>query len=396
MCNILLVDMNSFYASVHQALDSSLLGKPVVVCGDPQKRHGIVLAASYEAKRYGIKTAMPKWEAQSLLREAIFIQPDYKQYLSFSTRIINILRDYSPLVEQFSIDEAYVDVSGTQSLFGSNIDIAKKIKTQIYEQLGILCSVGIGPNKLVAKMAAELVKPDGLTVITEKDVKEKLWPLPIKDLFGVGSRTEKKLRNLGVHTIGNLAQYPVEILQKKFGVVGQRLCLSANGIDYSQVNPNSHSNVKSIGNQLTLRHDYANEEIKVAILDLTEKVAYRVRQGGYAGKTITLVLRDPDFITHSWSGSLGEPTDITEEILTMAIKLFENHWSKGQKVRLVGVSVSNLQKKQYEQLDLFKSKENHRRLNRTCDQIRQKFGNNSIVRCTSLTENGIFNDIKQS
>lgn len=390
MCNILLVDMNSFFASVHQAIDLSLKGKPVVVCGDPRKRHGIVLAASYEAKRYGIKTGMAKWEAERLLPEAVFIKPDYKYYFDFSLRINKILKDFSPLVEPFSIDESFVDVSGTYNLFGSSIDIAKQIKNRIASEVGICCSVGVGPNKLVAKMAAELQKPDGLTVVAKSDVPVKFWPLPVKDLFGVGRRTEKKLNNLGISTIGDLAKYPLDVLIRKFGVVGKVLHLSANGIDYSPVNPNSLDVMKSVGNQMTLSRDYKGDEIKAAIIDISEKVGYRIRHGGYVGKTITLTLRDTELISYSWSASLNESTDITEEIYGMALRLFEIHWNKTKRVRLVGINVSNLQKKHCEQLDLFDKKDKLRKLNKACDTIRERFGSSSIMRCTSLTEEGIF------
>lgn len=390
MGNILLVDMNSFYASVHQALDPSLRGEPVVVCGDPQKRHGIVLAASYEAKKHGIKTAMPKWEAFNLLPGAIFIKPDYRQYLDFSTRIINIMRDFSPLVEPFSIDEAYIDISGTRNIFGSSVDIARQIKKRIWEEVGVLCSVGIGPNKLVAKMAAELQKPDGLTVISREEVPQKLWPLPVGELFGVGRKTEKKLRSLGIHTIGELAKYPPDILKQKFGVIGHVLHLSANGISYSPVNPHSLDRVKSVGNQLTLTHDYAGDEIKTAILDLSEKVVYRMRHGGYVGRTVTLTLRDPDFKNHSWSVTLKEHTDVTKEIFHAAVKLFDINWPADKKARLAGVSVSGLHKKQYEQLDIFSHKERSRKLDQVCDGIRQRFGFGSILCGTSITKEGIF------
>lgn len=392
MCNVLLVDMNSFYASVHQALDPTLRGKPVIVCGDPQKRHGIILAASYEAKKFGVRTAMPKWEAERLLPGAIFIKPDYSKYFDFSIRIIKILKDFSPLVEPFSIDEAFVDVSGTKDLFGTSLDIARQIKKRIWNEIGVLCSVGIGPNKVVAKMAASLQKPDGLTLVRKEDVPHKLWPLPVKALFGVGRRTEKKLNNLGMQTIGDLAHYPVEVLVRKFGVVGRVLHLSANGIDYSPVKADSLNGVKSIGNQLTLSRDYAGDEIKIAILDLAEKVGGRVRQGGYVGKTVSLCLRDAELTSYSWAFSLPEHTDITEEIFEGAVKLFETHWTTRKRVRLVGIQFSNLRKKEYEQLDLFNQKEKLRKINQACDGIRKKFGSNSIIKCSSLTEAGIFYD----
>jgi DNA polymerase-4 len=386
MCRMLLVDMNSFYASVHQALDPSLGGQKVVVCGDPEKRHGIVLAASYPAKKMGVKTGMPNWEAKSLCPDGIFMRPQYKHYISFSNRIIAIMRDFSPLVEPFSIDEAFIDLSGTEKLFGDSISVAKEIKRRIKDEVGILCSVGIGPNKLIAKMAANFKKPDGLTLITPEDVQTMLWPLPVRKLFGVGPRMEKKLTLLGIHTIGCLAIHPEDILKKKFGVVGQLLHLSANGIDYSPVDPYSLDTVKSVGNQITLSRDYTGEDVRFAILDIAEKVCQRLRLGGYVGKTVSLNLRDPQLHNYHWSASIRERTDITEEIYQLAIKLFESHWPKNRKVRLVGVTVSNLERKQYEQLDIFSDKEKYRKLNRAVDDIRQRFGNLSIQRGSSITE----------
>jgi DNA polymerase-4 len=389
---ILLVDMNSFYASVHQALDPSLQGKKVIVCGDPEKRHGIVLAASYPAKKMGVKTGMPNWEAKILCPDGIFIRPQYQHYFNFSNQIVNIMRDFSPLVEPFSIDEAFIDLSGTEHLFGDSVAVAKEIKRRIKDEVGVLCSVGIGPNKLVAKMAADLQKPDGLTVINPEDVPKRLWPLPVKELFGVGSRTQKKLNMMAVNTIGDLAKFPVDVLKKKFGVVGQILHMSANGIDYSPVDPHSLDTVKSIGNQLTLSRDYAGADIRVAVLDICEKVSYRLRQGGYVGKTVSLTLRDTELHGYHWSISFRERTDITEEIYRMAIKLLETHWLPNKRVRLVGIGISNVERKQYEQLDIFTYKEKYRKLNHAVDDIRQRFGNLSIQRGISMTEAGILHE----
>ena len=392
-CNILLCDMNAFFASVHQALDPSLQGKPVVVCGDPEKRRGIVLAASYEAKKYGVKTGMANWEVKQLLPNGIFVKPDYPSYIDFSVRNLNIMKDFSPLVESFSIDEAFVDVSGCEGLFGDSVQIAKQIKRRIREEVGVLCSIGIGPNKIVAKIAAELEKPDGLTVITKEDIPDKMWPLPVKDLFGVGPRTEKKLRLFGVKTIGDLAKFPVDILEKRFGLIGRVLYLSANGIDYSPVDPHSLDIAKSVGNQLTLTCDYrGHDEIKVAILDLAETVGYRVRKGGYVGKTVSLTLRDTDLFFYSWSGSLHEYTDLAEDIYGLGCRLLETHWPKWKSVRLVGVSLSKLIKKGYEQIDLLGEKEKLRRLSRACDKIRERFGYNKILRGSSITEAGIYHE----
>lgn len=391
-CNILLCDMNAFFASVHQALDPSLRGKPVVVCGDREQRRGIVLAASYEAKKYGVKTGMANWEAKQLLPQGIYVQPNYSSYLDFSIRSLNIMKAFSPLVEPFSIDEAFLDVTGCAGLFGDSVQVARRLKQRIRDEVGVLCSIGIGPNKIVAKVAAELEKPDGLTVITQADIATKMWPLPIGDLFGVGRRTEKKLRLFGVRTIGDLAKFPLEVLERKFGIIGRVLHLSANGIDFSPVNPHSLELAKSIGNQMTLSRDYrGHEEIKVAILDLVETVGYRVRQGGYVGKTVSLTLRDSDLLFHSWSASLAEYTDLSEDIYGLAGRLLETNWPEWKKVRLVGVSLSKLMKKSFEQIDLLGEKEKLRKLTQACDEIRERFGYSKIQRGSSITEAGIYN-----
>lgn len=391
---VLLVDMNSFFASVHQALDPSLRGKPVVVCGDPEKRHGIVLAASYEAKKYGLKTGMVNWEAKNLLPHGIYVKPHYAKYMDFSVRNLNIMKDFSPLVEPFSIDEAFIDVTGCEKLFGDAVEIARQIKERIAREVGVLCSVGIGPNKLVAKVAADMQKPDGLTVVNKEDVPRMLWPLPVKDLFGVGRRTEKKLLNMNIHTIGELANFSPQLLEKRFGVIGRVLYLSANGIDYSPVDPHSLDVVKSVGNQITLSRDYQGyEQIKGVILGLAEQVGHRVRLGGYVGKTVSLTLRDTELISHSWSASFPAYTDLTEDIYQLALRLLYTNWSSWQKVRLVGVSLSNMIKNQYEQMDLLGHREKLRQLNRACDGIVERFGSHSIVRATSLTESFTYRDL---
>ena len=233
-CPILLADMNAFYASVHQAMDPRLKGKPVIVGGDPAKRHGIVLAASYEAKAWGIKTGMAVGEARDLCPEGIFLKPAYSHYVDFSTRIVRIMKDFSPLVEPFSIDEAFLDVSGCGNLFGSSPEIALQLKNRIKDEVGVLCSVGVGPNKLLAKMAAGMQKPDGLTVLDLPDV-------PAKMACRSGSSLEWAVAWRGCGTKHpdhrETLAYPLPVLQKRFGLVGHVLHLSANGLDYSPVDP---------------------------------------------------------------------------------------------------------------------------------------------------------------
>jgi DNA polymerase IV len=392
-CPILLADMNSFFASVHQALEPWLRGKPVIVGGDPVKRHGIVLAASYEAKAFGVKTGMAVWEARSLCPDGVFLKPRQSHYVNFSARIIRIMKDFSPLVEPFSIDEAFMDLSGCGHLFGSSLDIALKLKKRIKEEIGVMCSVGVGPNKLLAKMAAGMQKPDGLTVLDLTDVPDKMWPLPARELFGVGSRLEKRLRDLNIHTIGELACYPLMVLRKRFGLLGHVLYLSANGIDYSPVDPRSLEKVKSIGHQITLPRDYRGyRQIEVVILELCEIVCRRVRLGGFVGRTVNLTLKDVEFLWVSRSHSVTCPTASANDIYRVAVELLRRHWPEWKPVRMVGVSLAGLVKNTFEQIDLFGEVEKARLLHAACDRIKDRFGEQSILRAVSLTPDGVFRD----
>ena len=392
-CPILLADMNSFFASVHQALDPVLRGRPVIVAGDPAKRHGIVLAASYEAKACGIQTGIAVGEARNLCPKGVFIKPQYSHYVNFSTRIVRIMKDFTPLVEPFSIDEAFMDVSGCGQLFGTSPEIALKLKGRIKEDVGILCSVGVAPNKLLAKMAAGMQKPDGLTVLDLTEVPVRMWPLPVRELFGVGRRLEKRLRDLNIHTIGELAGYPLPVLQKRFGLMGQVLHLSANGIDYSPVEPHSLEKVKSVGHQITLPRDYRGyHEIEGVILELCEMVCRRVRLGGYVGRTVNLSLKDTEFLWISRSRTVAHYTATATEVYRAAVELLHLHWPDWKPVRMVGVSLAGLVKNTAEQLDLFGEVERARRLNAACDRIRDRFGEQSILRAVSLTPSGVLRD----
>jgi DNA polymerase-4 len=390
-CPILLADMNSFFASVHQAMEPRLKGKPVIVSGDPAKRHGIVLAASYEAKAFGVKTGMAVWEARSLCPDGIFLQPGYSHYVDFSARIIRIMKDFTPLVEPFSIDEAFMDLSGCECLCGTSLKAAVELKRRIKEETGVLCSVGVGPNKILAKMAAGRQKPDGLTVLDLSDVPDKLWPLPVRELFGVGARLEKRLRDLNIHTIGELACYPLPVLRKRFGLLGHVLRLSANGIDYSPVNPHSLERAKSIGHQVTLPRDYLGyRQVEVVILELCEIVCRRVRLGGYVGRTVNLTLKDVEFLWMSRSHSVPSPTAAANDIYRIAVELLHRHWPDWKPVRMVGVSLAGLVKNTSEQIDLFGEVEKARLLHAACDRIKDRFGEQSIFRAVSLTPAGVF------
>ncbi|MEW8957571.1 MAG: DNA polymerase IV [Moorella sp. (in: firmicutes)] len=390
-CTILLCDANSFFASVHQALNPALRGRPVIVAGRESTRHGIVLAASYEAKRgYGIKTGMTVREAKGLCPDGVFIPPRHDLYIEFSTRILRIMREFSPLVEPFSIDEAWLDVRGCENLFGPPLTIARRLKERIKTEVGITTSVGLGPTKLLAKMAAEMEKPDGLTVLDFPDVPKKMWPLPVKDLFGVGPRMEAHLAKLGIHTIGDLARFPVDVLVRRFGVVGRILHQCANGIDYSPVDPHSLDRVKSVGHQITLPRDYYSyQEIEVVLLELSELVARRVRLGNYLGRTVSLSLKDADFNWLGRSYTLPYYTDTATDIYAAARKLLHRHWPPGRAVRLVGVSLAGLVPAVARQEDLFGRVEKQARLDRACDRLKNRYGERIIYRAASLTGAGV-------
>ncbi|MFZ5646361.1 MAG: DNA polymerase IV [Bacillota bacterium] len=386
---ILLADMNSFFASVHQALDPGLRNRPVIVGGSVEKRHGIVLAASYEAKARGVKTGMAVWEARQACPDGIFVSPQHHLYVHFSAMIIRIMKELTPLVEPFSIDEAFMDITGCESILSDAVSAARLLKDRIRREVGVLCSVGIGPNKLLAKMAAGLQKPDGLTLIGWEDVKTRLWPLPVRELFGIGPRYERHLRYFNIHTIGDLASFPVEVLKRRFGIMGEVMSWSANGIDHSPVDPNSLDVAKSVGHQITLPRDfYQRDEIAVVILELSDLVARRARQGGYTGKVVSLVLKDNNFNWLGRSRTLKVYTDLPEDLYEAALLLLDRHWP-GCPVRMVGLSLSGLVKNASLQHDIFGRAEKLRRAAGACDIIRSRFGEKTIKRASSLTGSGV-------
>jgi len=388
---ILLADMNSFFASCHQAVQPELQDKQVIVAGDPKKRTGIVLAASYPAKALGIKTGMALWEARALCPQGYFFKPDYQLYVDTSTRILKIMRDFTDLVEPFSIDESFADLTGVIHLWGPPEQIAMLLKARIRSEVGVLCSVGIGPNKLAAKMAAGVLKPDGLTMLeTVDDFKRLFWPRPVRKLFGIGSRYERHLRYYNVHTIGELAVFPLDILKKRWGKNGEMLWLCANGIDSSPVVPTSLDIAKSIGQQRTLPRDIRGfDKIRVVILELCEMVGRRVRQGGYVGRTVSLTLRDSQMRFFSSSRSMGDCTDLPDEIYRTACQILYKHWDEAWAVRLVGLTLSNLVQREHFQYDIFGERMRLSKLARACDVIKDRFGERAIMRGVSLTEGSI-------
>ncbi|MBN2537600.1 DNA polymerase IV [candidate division WOR-3 bacterium] len=341
--SVLHVDMDAFFASVEQQTYPFLRGRPIGVCGDPEGRT-VVAAASYEAKRRGVKTAMTVPEARRLCPEIILVPGDPAKYVDTSVRILAIYTRYTDLVEVFSIDEAFLDVTNSAHLHGGAEPVARAIKREIRARFGITCSVGVAPNKLLAKLAGELDKPDGLTVILPEDVPALLERTPVEKICGIGPKTKEKLNRLGVRTCAELGRYPEKNLRIVFGINGIALHNIGVGRDDSPVQPCHHEpGTKSMGHSFTLERDTRDRaEIKRHLLQLSEQVGRRLRRERYAGRTIAIVIRYEDFETVGRQRSLRNPTGDGHRVYAAALKLFDELYREGRAVRLLGVSVSNL------------------------------------------------------
>jgi DNA polymerase-4 len=335
------IDMDAFFASVEQQSNPTLRGKPIAVVGS-QKRT-IILTSSYEARQFGVRTAMTLYEARLKCPQLQFVPTNNRLYTHISTQIMQLFRDYTPLVEVFSIDEAFLDVSGSLDYFGGVERIAYLIKSRIQARFGIGCSVGVAPNKLLAKLASSMEKPGGLTLIRPEAIDNLLRDLPIEEICGIGRKTTQKLNRLGVYTCGQLSCFPVVKLKKLFGIVGERLVLMARGIDPSPVVPPDHeSGVKTVGHSMTLRKDISSrDEIARFLLQLAEMVGRRARRYGVSGRTVVLTLRYADFSTcHRQQAQIGL-INRSEEIYRAALRILDSLLLT-QPVRLLGICLANL------------------------------------------------------
>jgi DNA polymerase-4 len=380
---VLHIDMNAFYCSVHEAVEpDQYRGKPIAVAGSVELRRGIIVTSSYAARAKGVKTGMQVRQALQLCPDLILIKPDFDLYRQFSRRFMQIAYSYSPLVESMSIDECFVDITGSKQ-FGSPLEIANLIQRRIYDEISLPCSIGIAPNKLLAKMASDMKKPNGIFVLRLRDVPSVLWDRPCGYLYGIGKKTAEKLTKLGINTIGQLAHADEQKLTKHFGIVGVWLKQSANGNDYSSVNPEQEQS-KSIGHTTTLPHDYRErDEVHRVFLNISDQVARRLRKQKLVAGTVQITVRDPDMKTITRSLSLPTPTEHMDEIYRTACKLFDQHWRVGKPIRLLGVTLQNLTAKQDSaiQLDLFDYENDPKkdRLNQIMDSLRDKFGENAIL-----------------
>lgn len=369
--------MNAFFASVEQQSNPDLRGKPIAVIGAAKRT--VITTCSYEARAFGVKTGMNSWEARNKCPQLIFVVGNNRKYTYTSKEIFAIMRDFTPLVEAFSIDEAFLDVTGCLSLFSSPENIARLIKERILRRFGLTCSVGIAPNKLLAKLASDMQKPDGLTVIPPGEVSRVLERVPIKDLCGIGAKMQQHLGKFGIRTCGELGRFPVEILKRNFGITGERLRQMGQGIDHSPVVPEEEAEeVKSVGHSTTLDKDITDrDEVLRYLLQLSEMVGRRARRYRVAGRTVTLTIRYADFTTFDRQESLADHTNNSEEIYRRSVKILEGI-ELTQPVRLIGVKISNL-RSHTEQLPLFPQERKKALLASAMDEVNNRYGDFAVT-----------------
>ena len=378
---ILHCDLDAFFASVEQLDFPELRGKPLVVGGSPEGR-GVVSAASYEARKYGIHSAMPMAKAVRLCDHLIIRHGRFNRYSEISAHVFEIFGRFTPEVEPISVDEAFLDVTGCEMLFGSGVEIAKEIRRLVKEEIGITISAGVAPSKFVAKLASELDKPDGLTVapFDRKELIKWLAKLPIRSMWGIGAKSEERLKQHNIHTIGDIQRADVGFLKSIMGVAGVHWRNLSLGIDEREVH-SERSDAKSMSHETTFDKDVGSpQKLRKVIMHLAEKVCTRLRKAKQVGKTINIKIRYGDFSTFTRAKSLPVATDKTDQIFNEAWNLFLTNWTR-KPIRLIGVGMSNLTQ-HVKQLSLFNTAEN--KLDSAIDIVREKFGDESIKRARQL------------
>jgi DNA polymerase IV len=384
---ILHCDMDAFYASVEERDRTELVGKPVVVGGSPEQR-GVVSAANYVARKYGVHSAMPAATAHRLCPHGIFLHPRIDYYAEISRQIREIFERFTPLVEPLSLDEAFLDVTGSEQLFGTAEEIGRTIKQVVREETGLVVSVGVAPNKFLAKIASDLKKPDGFLVVEPEHVQEFLDPLPVERLWGVGKQSSKVFQRLGIHTIGQLRQWPIHTLKSRFGSQGEHLWQLAHGIDDDPVAPEREA--KSISHETTFEEDIDDRDmLRAWLVDLTEQVAWRLRRNELKGRTVHLKVRFADFSLITRSQTLSEPTDITDELWQTADEMLCHRLPASHlPIRLIGMGVSGFDSTGLVQRQLFDQDQRQKQtyLDVATDQIREKFGTGALRRAAAISQ----------
>jgi DNA polymerase-4 len=391
---IFLVDMNAFFISCEITRNPILLGKPAAVAGNPEKRAGIILTANYEARKFGVKTAMVIHEALKLCPDMLLVPPDHNFYEQKSKEVMALLYNYTPVVEQNSIDEAWLDMTGCEGLFGKPSESAQRIMDNIKNKLGLWCSIGISDNKFLSKMASDMKKPLGITELWREDIQSKLWPLPIRNTYGIGKQTAEKLQSMGIETIGNLALFNKDLLVNKLGKFGGIIHQLANGIDPSPVEPHSSDEMKSISRSVTLPEDISDIEIaKTVLMKLSDEVGMTARKFDKKARKVQLTIKYSDFQSITRQATIPA-TYLTKEICSAGIKLLIKHWNRNRAVRLLGISLSGFTEDCVaDQLTLFQLTETiqhevkEEKLEKAIDAIRNKYGISKINRAVLLKEN---------
>nr|WP_101953533.1 MULTISPECIES: DNA polymerase IV [Virgibacillus] len=380
------IDMNCFYASVEMAYNPELKGKPLAIAGNPEERRGIVVTSSYEARSKGVKTTMNLWEAKKRCPELIVMRPNFDRYRAASREIFKMLSDITPFVQPVSIDEGYMDITESG---GDPIKTAVQLQERILQELDLPCSIGIAPNKFLAKMASDMKKPQGITILRKREISSKLWPLPIHEMYGVGEKTATKLKGIDINTIGDLARKDVYSLKQVLGINGERLRNKANGIDTSPVDPDAVYEFKSIGNSKTLPFDTTDErELHSLIQQLSENVEKRMKRKQAVGRSVQLMIRFHDRKTITRSKKLGDYIETKEDIMMVAHELLQKHWNL-EPIRLLGITVQDVEEKHsiIQQLDLFtyEKEASKEKLYETIDELTEKYGKNTFVSWDSQT-----------
>jgi len=394
------VDANSAFLSWTAVHRLKVLGEqvdlreiPSVVAGDKASRHSIILAKSAPAKKFGIQTGEPLFQALEKCPDLVVVPPDYGLYVETSRHFVRVLRQFSPLVEQYSIDEAWVDMTGTERLFGAPRLAAEAMRKRVLEELGFTVNIGISTNKLLAKMAGDFEKPNKVHTLFPEEMEEKMWPLPVRDLFLVGAATQAKLNKMGIYTIGELAQTELSVLKKRLGKYGETIWHFANGRNADAVAPVPAEN-KGYGNSTTTPRDVeTHEQGYQVLLSLCETVAARMRKDGKCGSCVTVHLRTKDFVSYSHQCMLHGATNNTEQIFGAACEIFDEAWDGETPLRQLGVQVTHLTQEPYQQYDLFsgvspEQYEKKLRLDETVDGLRDKFGEEIIRRAKFARDPG--------
>ncbi len=382
--NILHCDMNNFYASVECMLDPSLKKYPVAVCGSVEERHGIVLAKNYKAKAFNVQTGDAVWQAKEKCKDLVIVPPHYEEYIKYSKLARNVYERYTDQVEPYGMDECWLDITGTEMLFGSPEHVADEIRETMKFELGLTISVGVSFNKIFAKLGSDMKKPDAVTVIEKETFREKIWGLPAADLLGVGRATQRVLNNYGIHTIGELANTNPDFLRSQLGKNGVALWNYANGNDLSLVAKKDFvSPIKSVGHGITTVKDLeTSEQVWLVLLELTQDIGHKLRVHGLSAEGVAIHIRDNTLYTKQWQTKIELPTQSPMIIAKMAFQLFEERYIWRNPIRSITVQAINLIPQDTpRQIGLFMDMEKLdklEKLEKCIETIRERFGKDSI------------------